>query len=355
MMKGKERESNIELLRILAMCMIISMHYWSNSGAFESLLFRHNPADVGNAVLFHLSESMCIGGVNLFVLITGFFSVRQQTIYWRKIMRLLVDVAFWGLVGLLLGSALGWTSLDPRSLVRVAIPYLWNNRWFVESYLILLLLIPFINLCLRQIRRSGHQMLLAVAVGLFVLWPSFLPNPPIDDFGYGFVHFITLYLTAAYIRLYVTKYPPASVCLLVAALATALIFAGAAYGFMVSWAYNFVLVLVQSVSLFLFFGQLSIRSSVINTLAGYSFGIFLIHSDSSFFAPFVYNRIFHASDAIHGQVWVLALNLTVCVVAFYLFCVVLEHGKRWLFRYSVDKWIDRQKWLEPWEIKEARA
>lgn len=86
------KKTNIELLRIIAMCMIIGLHYWNlKIGGGKPL----------NTSLFCATQSLCVCGVNLFVLITGWFSVKSFTIDVRKICRLLLDVSIWGVLGLI--------------------------------------------------------------------------------------------------------------------------------------------------------------------------------------------------------------------------------------------------------------
>ena len=59
----KDRESNFELLRILAMFMIIGCHFFAyvNAGEFLSLEYKQN------MYFFKVMQSFCICGVNLFV------------------------------------------------------------------------------------------------------------------------------------------------------------------------------------------------------------------------------------------------------------------------------------------------
>ena len=60
----KERESNIELLRIVAMLLIISFHYVYESG-YKFIELNYNSFIVK---LFYLVGEL---GVNIFLLITG--------------------------------------------------------------------------------------------------------------------------------------------------------------------------------------------------------------------------------------------------------------------------------------------
>lgn len=66
----KKRESNIELLRILAMIGVIVLHY--NNSEIGGALKYVQPDSLNEIILLAL-ESMFICAVDVFVLITGYF------------------------------------------------------------------------------------------------------------------------------------------------------------------------------------------------------------------------------------------------------------------------------------------
>lgn len=72
MASGKKRQLNYELLRILAMLMIVSLHYLSKGG----ILGEPARADMTTAgYTAWLIEAFCIVAVNVYVLISGYFGV----------------------------------------------------------------------------------------------------------------------------------------------------------------------------------------------------------------------------------------------------------------------------------------
>lgn len=339
------RNSNIELLRIVAMLMIIGLHYW---GADISTIAKNH----SNSLVYNLTESICICGVNLFVIITSWFSVEQNKINLEKIAKLLIEVAFWGIISLYLGHLMGWQDFTPTMIIKVIIPYLWNNRWFVEAYIILIMLIPFINAGLRTINKKQHSLLLGITSSLFILWPSFLPNPPIDDFGYGFVHFINLYILTSYIKRFSNVLPSKLFCLVIFFSSFALILWQSLHGIATSWMYNNIFVVLESISLFLIFIQFDFKSPIVNLLASTSFGVFLIHSDRLFFGRFVYENILHANYYAQGSTTSLVINFILCLPIFYLICFLLELIRIKLFRYTIDQILKRIHFLKTLTIFE---
>lgn len=340
-MKAK-RCSNIELLRVIAMCMIIGLHFFSYCKMADADIAS---APKGN-MFYHIAESLCICGVNLFVLITGYFSVNHDVLKLRKIANLFIDVAFWGSIGFILSYVFGWEAASLKRYIQIVIPYLWGYRWFVTAYIILLLLIPYINKCLQNISREGHRILLIIFTILFCIWPSFLPSPPVDNFGYGFVHFVYLYIIASYIKIYVNKYPLPSLCLVLYVVFTFSIYILVHFHIVnTGWAYNNLFVVLQSVSLFLCFVRINIDSKVINILASCTFGIFLIHTDS-FWGKLIYGYVFQSKNAIlSGDYVFMTIIFISCIISFYIMAFALEYIKQFVFRHTVDRLLSKNKTL----------
>lgn len=68
------RKSNIELLRIISMILIVLNH--SNYLIFGSVIGEEIEQDSFRSFGRMLFEQLCIIGVNVFVLISGYFGIR---------------------------------------------------------------------------------------------------------------------------------------------------------------------------------------------------------------------------------------------------------------------------------------
>lgn len=334
-MKAKQRISNMELLRIIAMMMIISLHQNGTVDALASL----KPGGT-NYYLSHIAESFSICAVNCYVLISGYFMIGKREAPVKKCLHLLVDVAFWGLLGYGCAFLLWGETAGIKEIVVAILPYIKGQRWFVRDYIILVLLAPFLNVCLNRLSKYQYRILVALLLLIFSVWPSFFPNPPIDDYGFSCVHFIHLYVLAGYLKLHMCQVPKKIVCVACYLGSVILIYGSALQGVGYAYAYNYLFVMTASVSMFLFFRGLTIQSTVINVLAAGVFDVFMIHT-TGFFADLVYIKIFHADTALQGDGIPYLVGLISCPLVFYLFSIVLATVKRGLFRVSMDKWLER--------------
>lgn len=70
----KDRQSNIEQLRIIAMLLVVFVHanYFSLGTVSQSEILR----DPYTSLIRIFLEQICIVGVNVFVLISGWFGIR---------------------------------------------------------------------------------------------------------------------------------------------------------------------------------------------------------------------------------------------------------------------------------------
>ena len=76
MAEKKDRQLNYELLRILAMLMIVCLHYLSKGG-FLGVPAREQISVSGYAAW--LIEAFCLVAVNVYVLISGYFGGVSET------------------------------------------------------------------------------------------------------------------------------------------------------------------------------------------------------------------------------------------------------------------------------------
>lgn len=90
------RVANVELLRIIAMLMVITLHALGHGG----ILATYDFGTVGY-FFFWLIEVTCYGAINVFVLITGYFMVNVQ-MKLSRIVKFIVQVEFFSLLSFFL-------------------------------------------------------------------------------------------------------------------------------------------------------------------------------------------------------------------------------------------------------------
>ena len=186
----RERNSGIEVLRIISMLLIIAYHF-AVHGLVNTGFFDNNNNYVINA--FAIGGKL---GVSVFVLISGYFSTGHKLNY-RRLATLEFEVLFYS-IGLYLVSLL--TDLEiSRSDLKVLFPVIFSEYWFITDYLILMLLSPFLNAAICNTEKKSLKNIILLSICIWSLLPCLLrENTTYSDL----IWFIVLYILAAYLKKY---------------------------------------------------------------------------------------------------------------------------------------------------------
>ena len=292
----RKRQANFEILRVLAMVMIVAMHYMSKGGIAVSLA-----EDAG--LVNHISrliEAFCIVAVNCYVLISGYFLVEVE---WKlkKLLTLVAQVFFYALLVPVVCIPLGIGNVTEWSVyewVFSILPLQMEHYWFATSYVLLFMLVPVLAPGIRQLSQKQLQVTIGVLLIYYCVIKSISPILlSTDNYGYDLGWFICMFLIAGYIRLYGISFfedKRKSFCVYI--LCSAGIFGISALAALICrktgildyykdmpYCYNYFLTLIGAVALFYAFKQMNVKEGTITTLicniAPYTFGIYLLHEN----------------------------------------------------------------------------
>lgn len=193
----KERNSNLELYRIIVMLLIVMHHYVVNSDLMP--LICDNPMNPKSIYLF-ITGMWGKTGINCFVLITGYYMCKSQ-ITLRKFLKLLLEVELYEIVLFVILTIIGvsdfslirfiWYTLPVRSI---------SNASFTDCYLLFFLFIPFLNILIENMNKKTHLYLISLLLLVF----SVVAKVPKVTVNMNYVSwFCIIYVIGAYLR----KYP----------------------------------------------------------------------------------------------------------------------------------------------------
>lgn len=151
------RNSNVEILRIIAAVLIVLSHY-ARHGINMSQTGLFNRCFLNNIALGNL-------GVDIFLIISGYFNVKAE-FKWHKILKLWTQVFTYSIFGLLIALATK-QNISFRNFITALFPAIFNQYWFFTAYLVLLVLSPFINKLLLTLKQKDFSRLL---ITMLVLW-----------------------------------------------------------------------------------------------------------------------------------------------------------------------------------------
>lgn len=296
MKKISQRDSNIELLRIIAMVMVLILHAdFQALGAPDAAAIVSKPMSSSLKVLL---EVMSIGAVNIFVLISGWFTIKPSV---KGFSSFIFQWLFFSIGTYVVSVLGGFSEISIKGFAKCFALTDAPTYWFILSYICLYLFAPVLN---AFIKNSSKRQLLTVILSFFIFQTiyafisggaGFLGN------GYSAMSFMGLYLLASYIKTYVDLTKISRCFYLYSYFALSLVLALILI-FCILYAigsvrsrilcYSNPIVILASLSLMLYFTQLSFTSCFINSVSRSSFAVYLLHC-----SPFLYNCAYLPSVA----------------------------------------------------------
>lgn len=334
-----ERNTNIEILRIISMVLIVMSH----SDDWMGLAGLYSETVCLNKFItdwLHLGGQI---GVGCFLLISGYFMVDKQ-ITLKKIMRILGEVWFYTVsiwliflaVSLLNGSG-DWKTLLKEGILAF-FPVLFSHYWFVTAYIILMILSPFFNKLISAFDKRTYQLFLLAIIIIFVVIDGGIPKVLSGMSEGRLIPVFIIYFIAGYIKKYVTgKKNNAQKHIAVAVFMYLLLYASfvviglvgdmlnskAIIAYCYFWRpLNSPFVVVICVELFLGFLRLLPRENKrVNMIAKSTFGIYLLHGNniiSSYVLPMLF-PIYKETNSL-----LLLIYSVGSVVTVFLVCCVID-------------------------------
>lgn len=344
-----KRQANIELLRIVAMLMIIGSHL-----ALHGVQSDWNVWSAGNRINRVFSSFLKPGGgvgVAVFFMITGYFNVCKEKVSAKRTIQVTIFYGFLcGMIGVL-QIVRGNVSTDSiKSILRSFLSPVMGGWWFVTAYILLTLISPTLNKYLSNI---GSTKFLLV-VGAFWLFEYTVGNITTNQY-FQLQRAVMFYLIGAYLRkqntslgrkIYYIVGFALTYCLngIVQYFSDAAISAGKTgitneiTVFASSCVINSVFVIIEAICLFHLFLQININSERIVTIGRSVFGIYLLHD-----SPFTRNVIWHDIVKIENlyamkNYPILAFLTIICV---FLSCYMFEKIRNTYLEKPIEKGVHR--------------
>ncbi len=323
------RQSNFELLRILAMLFVLILHATYS-------VFDYPKGHLVQAAPFSwlgiiLTAQATVCAVNTFVLITGWFGTHLK---WTNLLRLIFQVLFYCVL-ITLGVYL--LKGERHSLKEFAQSL--TSYWFVSSYLLLYLLSPILNAFIAQ---SDERTLRRYLIGWYIVTiPLSLVGTELAE-GYSALSFVGLYLLGRYLRLYgasrLANLPHKRFLQLF--LINTLGLGGMAWVYfcvkpahfpnptLILMSYTSPFVILNAVCLILYFSRLHLQSKVINWLAAGSFAAYLTHQQL-FVRSDYFEAIRTLSLSLSTPIFILATAGVILTI--FLLSASIDHCREWIW------------------------
>lgn len=278
----------MECVRIIAMSMILIWHFFIHGGGNFCITIRY-------------FAPLVIAGVNLFILLSGFFNIRLR---WSAILNLSITILVFQLISTCATYMLTDNTLSTYDTIMIFIaPLTKSQYYFIDLYVVLMLLSPIINKGLNNMeyKQIRWLVLLLSVVEFYSCWLLHSKICPSN----GIWHFVYMYILGSYLA----KEPLqkrislswifiiAFIAILTNTLFNALLLQHYTfpqeyfqYDFASLYSMKYVnpLTVLFSVSVILFFSKLNFVNRVINSIANAALGCYLLQE--GFFGKWIYEQ-----------------------------------------------------------------
>ena len=221
----KERSTGLDLVRTLAILCVLVTHSIAYTGVMNT-----SPASPVFGV-YLVMRFAAMAGVPLFLLLSGYLCCEKKLsrTYYGGVLSVVLSYGLIAVATVVLASVSGAQNFTVWEGIRGILNFTAHGyAWYVEMYLGLFLLIPFLNILFEGLQTARARRILIVSLALL----TFLP-PTLESFRVGGValdvlpdYWRALYpLSYYFIGAYIRKHPPALsrlARLILAGIATAL-------------------------------------------------------------------------------------------------------------------------------------
>ncbi|WP_110308804.1 acyltransferase family protein [Dysgonomonas alginatilytica] len=325
----KNRESNIELLRIVLMLMIITHHLIVHSGLAKNALFIS-------------MDVFTIIAVNCFVFISGYYGIKFKA---KTLLSFIVQAVFYSVATYLIYHAfISTEDYSTKELIHSFFPVTYVRWWFLSAFLGVYILSPFINKGIDSLNIYQSGFILIALLYLNCSYPVTKYNFYSGD-GCTFFNLLCIYILARFCSKYIKDIKKPLILYICTYLLTLLliyILLANSYAD-IAWrliAYSSPLVILGAVLFFYTFRKIKIKSNVINKIAPLCFGVYLIH-DTADTRSLIKGFIEQINNAVTNP---LIMGLTVIGIAILIFivCASIEKIRQIIFNPIIDA-IDKKR------------
>lgn len=186
-----QRNSSIELLKVVAVAMIVLSH--AAAGGIEYILGL--PSRVATAEIVNFGQ---IGNC-LFFIASAWFLCLSDKVKPVKAVKLVTEGILTSILCAAIVLLLGY-QLTKSEIILSSFPITYGYNWFVSCYLLIYLIHPYLNAVISSMKREQHFALISLMIVIYGCI-----SVPLGGGKYYYtelIGFIIIYFITAYLKLY---------------------------------------------------------------------------------------------------------------------------------------------------------
>ena len=332
---NRQRKSNLELYRILLMMLIVAHHFMGHS---ELIVHMNEHPDSWQTIYLYIYGAWGKTAINCFMMITGYFMCTQIATF-SKFLKLLFQIEFYNIVIVSLLS-MGGAKMSGTEIIKNLMPVSIVHLNFTGCFLLFYLLLPVLRKTVIALGKQLHLYTVIICLLIYVVLPFVHVHVWFNYVSW----FIVLFFIASYIRLYPQPiydrkiiwgwFTVISIILSSFSIVLMIYLRKAPLEYL---GENSPLALMIAISSFLFFKNISVKSSqTINTISMTTFGVLLIHANNQTMTHWLWWDVIDCGR-LYGNPWLLPYSLLIVLMVFFTFSLIdylrISYIERPLIKY----------------------
>lgn len=343
------RQSGIELLKIIAMFGIVISHSTQSVSSAENFIINNvnieQPTMDFSIFISQFFRSFGALGNDMFLLSSIWFLIDSKNVKLNKIAYMTFDTYVFSVVFMLIFLA-GGVTLTAKEIIKQLFPITFANNWYIPCYLLLYAIHPFLNTIIDKITRKQH---LAYCFAFFIIYMCIGCIDADFFFGNSLIHFIGFYFIVSYLKnnlSVISNFKKNIICFFIGIglsilLLIAMNFAGLHMNTVAQNILHFSVLkhnpinFLIAFSLFNIFRELKFQSKIINYISSLTMLIYIIH-ENDLFREYLRTALLYDFWEISNRMNIVLFILIFSAVLFIASTIIaIVYNK--LFQMSVHK------------------
>lgn len=167
----KQRDVRLDIIRIFSFFCVVSIHFFLNSG------FYYENVNGFKMLIMCIIRSFFIISVPMFIILTGYLMNKKELSkkYYKGIIKILIIYILCSIVYSLFSKFYQRNNMNLIIFFKNILAYSGTPyAWYVEMYIGLFLLIPFLNIIFNNLRDKKQANILLITLVFIIGLPSIL-------------------------------------------------------------------------------------------------------------------------------------------------------------------------------------
>ena len=276
-MKIKERNIGIDIIKVIAVILVLSVHFFLNTNYYSIYSFGGISMKLQTII-----RNFCMICVPLFIISTGFLNNKKEynKSFFKSLFNIIIIWIFYSVIEYLILNWLNGNLFNIKDFIYSVTSFEGcGYSWYIEMYIGLYILSPILNNAFDNFNEKNKLYLLILSISSIIL-PEFLNSNKIIHFPnwWSLIYPIPYYICGKYILYTKPKIKKTNLILLIIFIQIFTTF----YDYIASIKFNSFPVFISSTLIFLTFYDLNIKNiklkKTISYISNISFDIYLSSS-----------------------------------------------------------------------------